>query len=242
VARGLRLGTPVPGRHTRPVASRLPLIAILAAAFAAAVLWSPWQAAEAPATTPAAQRGTAPPAATVVPGRASAAVAAPAAPATDGVPPGLTAEQWARVEAGLASHPQPAAERARLRGYFVWSDAVQRWRGARHDAALARLVDAGLPARLANAEVSAAEARALKAALLQTLLPDPADHLAALQAFDATLPQPAGPSAQEREFLQRQTAIVAAWQAQPAAQRDPAALQRQLDALGRAHFQKETTR
>lgn len=228
------------------MASRLPLIAILAAASAAALLWGLRDAPEAAAPRGAGQ-GAAPAATTTaaaLPVAAAPAAAVPpaAALAADGPPPGLSAEQWATVEAELARHPQAAAERARLRGYFAWSDAVQRWRGARHDVALARQVDAGLPERLARTEVSVAEARVLKLALLQTLVPDEAGRLAAMQTFDATLPRSAGPTAREREFQQRQSALVAAWQAQPAAQRDPAALQRQLEALRRSQFQKETTR
>jgi hypothetical protein len=158
------------------------------------------------------------------------------------VPPGLTPAQWATIEAELAAHPQPDAERQRLRRYFEWSDAVQRWRGARDDVALARQVDAGLPERLARAEVSAAEARQLKVALLPVLWPDDASRVAALQSFDASLPAPARPSAREQAFQARQAELVAAWQARPAAERDPAALARELDALRRTHFQKETTR
>jgi hypothetical protein len=179
---------------------------------------------------------------------AAAPATLPAPPATAAAavatapPPGLSAEQWATIEAELAAHPQPAAERLRLRRYFEWSDAVRRWRGARHDVALAQQVDAGLADRLAHDEVSVPEARQLKAALLLTLLPDEAGRVAALQAFDAGLPASAGPSAHERVFQQRQAALVAAWQARPAAQRDPAALTRQLEALRRSHFQKESTR
>lgn len=219
---------------------RLPLIAILAAASAAVLVWGLRTPEPVPAVAvPAANR---PPA-----GAAPAPVADPVpAPgvvvATTAPPAGLTAEQWATVEAGLATHPQPAAERQRLRRYFEWSDAVRRWRGTRHDFALAQQVDAGLAERLANDEVSVPEARQLKAALLQTLLPDEAARVAALQAFDAGLPASAGPSAHEQAFQQRQAALVATWQAQPAAQRDPAALTRQLEALRRSHFQKESTR
>lgn len=226
------------------MASRLILIAILAAASAAALLWG-LRPDTAPAVAPTA--GSAPPRPTV--SRADAAVTgaptAATATATSGgeaPPPGLTAEQWSQVEARLAGHPQAAAERDRLRRYFAWTDAVQRWRGARQDLALAQQVDAGLPERLAQAEVSAPEARQLKAALLQTLLPDDASRTAALQAFDATLPRPAGPTPRDLEFQRRQSALVAAWQAQPASQRDPAALQRQIDALRRSHFPKETPR
>lgn len=226
------------------MASRLILIAILAAASAAALLWGlrpgtpPAPAADAGVNPRTATPAAPAPAAAGTP----ASAAATASIGGEAPPPGLTAAQWAQVQERLAGHPQAAAERDRLRRYFAWSDAVQRWRGARQDLALAQQVDAGLPERLAQAEVSAPEARQLKAALLQTLLPDEASRTAALQAFDATLPRPAGPTPRDLEFQRRQSALVAAWQAQPASQRDPAALQRQIDALRRSHYPKETPR
>lgn len=145
------------------------------------------------------------------------------------------------MEAELASHPAPAAERARLVAYFTWSDAVQRWRDARGDAGLARQVAAGLPERLAQREVSAAEARQLQAALLLTLEPDEARRVAALQAFDASLPAPAAPDPRDQAFRKSQAALVAAWQARPAEQRDPAVLARDIEALRRTHFGTQST-
>lgn len=217
------------------------LIWTFAAASAAALLWLGHSLSDAPAAptdgllAPAAPHGTA--------GPERVAAAAPSAPpaiapatASAAPPPGVTPEQWAVLLAELQGRPDAAAETDRLRAYFAWSDAVQRWRGARHDPALAGAVDAGLHDRLARREVSAAEARLLKAALLETLEPDPARRPAALQAFDAGLPATAGPDAHQRQFQQRQAALVAAWQARPAAERDPAALARQLEALRRIHF------
>lgn len=221
------------------MSTRLPLIAILAAASAAVLVWGLHRPEGAPAAAAPAAIG--PPSA-AAPVRVPDPAPAPAGVAAAAPPAGLTVEQWAAVEAGLATHPQPAAERQRLRSYFEWSDAVRRWRGARHDFALAQRVDAGLADRLANDEVSVPEARQLKAALLQTLVADEAGRVATLQAFDAGLPATAGPSAHEQAFQQRQAALVAAWQAKPAAQRDPAALTRQLEALRRSHFQEESTR
>lgn len=178
------------------------------------------------------------------PGGAATPPAAPvaAAPASLGAPPpGLTAQQWAAVEAELASHPTPAAERARLIAYFTWSDAVQRWRDARGDVALAQQLANGLPERMAQREVSAAEARQLQAALLLTLEPDEARRVAALKAFDARLPAPAAPDPRQQAFQRSQAALVSAWQARPAAERDPAALARDIEALRRTHFGTKST-
>jgi hypothetical protein len=226
------------------VAPRLVLTLIVAAASAAALFWGLRPADRAPmATTGGVAAAPQARPATPLADTAAAAGSAPpaAASATGDVPPGVSAEQWAAIEAELASHPQPVAERERLRSYLVWSDAVRRWRDAPGDTALARRVDAGLPDRIAGAEVSVPEALALKAALLPALEPDEVARTAAMQAFRDSLPRSAGPTRSEQEFQRRQASLVAAWQAQPAAQRDPAALAQQLDALRQTHFQKKET-
>lgn len=211
---------------------------MFAAASAAALFWAGHWFFTAPAPqrlTPAAGQPGAGRAATA-PAVAAAPVPASLAAAAGAHPPGVTAEQWAALEAELRTRPDGAAERSRLIDYFTWADAVQRWRTTPQDAALAAAVDAGLDQRLQNREVSAAEARVLKAALLATLEPDATRRAAALQAYEGGLPTSAGPSAREKAFQRQQAALVAAWQARPAAERDPAALTRQLDALRRTHF------
>lgn len=151
-------------------------------------------------------------------------------------PPGLSAERWAAVEAELRLRPDGAAERQRLRAYLTWSDDLRRWRLNPADADLARAVEAGLPDRLAQREVSAGEARQIQASLLETLEPDVARRAAALQAWEARVPAAAGPDPRQRAFQQQQAALVAAWQARPVADRDPAVLARQIEQLRRVHF------
>ena len=217
---------------------RKPLTWTLAAASAAAVLWAGRWFFTAPEPASAAPVATAPARAVDSAGAATAPPPLTAAPSqTSGAhPPGVTAEQWAALEAELRTRPDGSAERSRLIAYFSWADAVQRWRAAPNDAALAAAVDAGLAERLQQREVSAAEARVLKAALLAALEPDETRRAAALQAYDSSLPTPSGPSAREQAFQRQQAALVAAWQARPAAERDAAALTRQLDTLRRTHF------
>lgn len=214
---------------------------MLAAALAAVVLWAGRWFFTAPAPEPVAPAPGQPTvtagADTTTGAAGRAPVATATGPAAAGThPPGVTADQWAALEAELRTRPDGAAERSRLIAYFTWADAVQRWRAAPQDAALAAAVDAGLDQRLHQREVSAAEARLLKAALLATLEPDETRRAAALQAYDSRLPTTTGPSAREQAFQRQQAALVAAWQARPAAERDPAALTRQLDTLRRTHF------
>lgn len=170
---------------------------------------------------------------------ATGAVAAAPVP-TGTIPPGVTADQWAALQAEMARRPDGGAELARLAAYFGWSDAVRRWRAAPADPALAAEVRDGLAARFANREVSAAEARQIEAATLAVLEPDEARRAAMLQAYDAALPRPSGPDARELAFQRDQAAAVAAWRRAPAAARDPAALTAELDRLRRLHFAQAT--
>jgi hypothetical protein len=168
-----------------------------------------------------------------------------AAPATDAPPAGVTRAQWQALQAEMRTDPNGAAELARIADYLAWSDLLRRFSDTRDDATerqrLARAIDAGLPARLHAGEVSAAEARQIKSALLDVTLADPAERAAALQRWVADTTTPATPDPRQPEFDRRQSAIVAAWSAQPAQARDPAALERQLDALRQDVFGKPAT-
>lgn len=219
--------------------------ALALASGVAALLWvaMTWQApaprvaaAPAPVAAP-----NAPPAAAAdaSPPRASTEGAAPAR--ADEPPPGVTGAQWRALQDELRGDPNGAAELARIADYLAWSDALRRWRESRGGDAvearrLAREVDAGLPARLRADEVSAAEARQIKMAVLEATLDDPADRAAALKSWTASHASPATADPRQAEFDRRQAALVAAWSAQPARARDPAALERDLEALRRSVF------
>lgn len=218
-------------------------VAIVTAAF------SFWPRETAPLAPPPA--GAAPAAAAAVQPPASAvqavALAPPAAATAAPVPPGVTPAQWAALQAELAGRP---AELARLAAYFTFQDAVARFRDSRTQGAtpervaLARTIDAGLDERLAQAELGAGEARLLKMAVLEVLAPSEAERQAALERWQQQpRPEPAGQAARraaEAAFQRRQAEVVAAWNAQPAAQRDAQALQHQLDALRRSSFAAAT--
>lgn len=176
--------------------------------------------------------------------------ASTAAPASVGqpVPPGVSAAQWAALQAEMAARPDGAHELRRLADYLVWSDDLQRWRAGRaapqasaEHGALALRIEAGLEERLLQREVSATEARLIKTALLQARLPDAEQWGDALQRWQAA--QPAGAFSQnpqqdprQAEFQRQQAMLVAAWQAQPAATRDHQALTAQLEALRRSTY------
>jgi hypothetical protein len=171
------------------------------------------------------------------------AMPAPPVLATMPEPPGVTAERWAGLGRELAGQPQ---ELLRLARYYTFSDALQRYRShkeslsAAQRLALARTLDSSLDERLRQRELNIGEARLIKVAVLQELLADEAQRTDALVRWQdeqiAAHPPEAAHLAHENNFLQRQAAVVAAWQAQPQALRDPKALERELDALRRAAF------
>lgn len=161
----------------------------------------------------------------------------PAAPTRIAAPVGLTGAQWQALQAELASRPDGASELRRIADYFAWSDLLRRFRetAGATDAATRRQIaldlDAGLSERLRQGEVSAAEARQIKVAILEVTLDSSAERAAALQRWLAFAAAPAREDPRQAEFEQRQAVLVAAWGAQPV--RDRQALERDLEALRR---------
>jgi len=172
-----------------------------------------------------------------------------AAEGTTAAPPGLTPAQWQAVRQEMAGRPDGARELQRLVDYLTFADEARRFRLARQASpgspeavALARSLDATLDQRLQQGEVSAPEARQMKLALLDTLETDPVERQRRLAQWQQQAAvAPAAPAARDQAFLGQQAAVVAAWQARPPAQRDPAELQRQLQALRAASFPPTTT-
>jgi hypothetical protein len=192
------------------------------------------------------------PTAGATPGGVAAGSVAPA-DSPPSTPPGVSPAQWAQLRAELSARPDGAAELQRLADYFGYADALERFRrlrGERADAAslrpLAQQLDQGLPDRLQRHELSVHDALRIKAAVLEVLVPDASrrQHELALwrqqqqqqQQQASALASGTEDAARNAEFQRRQAALVAAWQALPPAQRDPRALEAQLEALRRASF------
>jgi hypothetical protein len=173
--------------------------------------------------------------------RSALDTAAPTTPAyAPDLPPGVTQAQWLALREELRARPDGDAELRRIGDYLAWSDTVRRLRAAQGDAAerlqLARALDAGLSARLREGEVTSAEARQIKIALLEVTLKDPAERAAALQRWIATEMSPATADPRQVDFDRRQASVVAAWNARPPGARDAAGLERELEALRREVF------
>ena len=176
---------------------------------------------------------------------ASRAAAAPIASGDPGAyrPPGVSPAQWDALKAEMQGRPDGPAELRRVAGYLEWSDALRRFRAARQSGAstadlqrLAQTLADGLPERQGRSEVSAAEAHQIKSAILEVTVADESLRATQLQQWAAAAFAPSRPDPRQAGFERRQSEIVAAWSAQPAAARDPAALERELDSARRQSF------
>jgi len=178
-------------------------------------------------------------------------------PAAVGPPEGMTAEQWQALRDSLKDHPQRDAEIARIADYMAFRARAERYRTLREQKdsstqAEARQLATGLldtlPAHVTRGELSAGEARLMQQALLETLLPDGAqretrDAVERQRLANAlpAAPDLAGSKERNARFLHEQSALVAAWQAKPAAQRDPQQLEASIAALRQSIFDPQRT-
>jgi len=232
----------------------------LFAALLMAALWieqrgdAPRRSAEADATAPG---GSLAPTGAVLPATGLSFSSEPMvahAPAAV-VPEGMTAAQWLVLQESLKDHPQREAEIARISEYMAFQSRLDRYRSLRAQTDSAAQASArelagglldGLPTHAARGELSAAEALLVQGALIDTLLPDDAARALRRDQERKRLADalPAAPDEQataERNarFLREQAALVAAWQAQPPARRDPHALEASIAALRQSIFDRQ---
>jgi len=163
------------------------------------------------------------------------------------VPPeGMSSEQWLALHESLKDHPERDAEIARVSDYMAYRARLERYRtlraqgpaGEAQARELAESLLAALPARLARSEASAAEAMALQESLLETLYPDPTLRQqrrdVERRRLQQALPVPPDLRSQaerDNRFQREQAALVAAWRALPAEQRDTNQLEASIEAL-----------
>jgi hypothetical protein len=199
-------------------------------------------------------------------GQATATPVEPAAPASqpalpdsavlvapqvlgDGRPSDFSAEDWAALKDAMAKSPDPEAELERVVRYLRFQKGAAQWQSlqdgsdpAKRRQLAERLLEQ-VPDRLAQSELTYAEAALLQEALLADL--EPSDELRAqklkmLQAqLQAAAPQvdaeqQAREEALEREYKRREAAIVADYQSRPEAQRNHLKLEQDLEAARRA--------
>jgi hypothetical protein len=168
------------------------------------------------------------------------------------VPAGLQASEWQQLNESLQDHPQRAQEIARVVGYLQFSRSLAQFQTLREQSKsgdtpgqlrdLAAQLSTQLDDRLQHNELSGGEAMLIKTSLLEVLQPDAAQRNAALRTWQQEQEQQrlasraAPPDAREAAFAREQAAIIAAWSAQPAHQRNEQQLEEQLEALRQRHF------
>ena len=172
-----------------------------------------------------------------------------------GPPEGMTAQQWLALRESLKDHPQRDAEIARVSEYMAFQSRFEHYRalraqGASGEAAARELASGlldALPAHAARGELSAGEAALMQQALIDTLLPEASRAarrgLERKRLADALPVRDDLQASDERNarFQREQAALVARWQALPAAQRDTQALEASIAALRQSIFDKQRT-
>lgn len=180
----------------------------------------------------------------------SALVTAPAV-MEDGRPADFTPEDWAALKEAMAKTPNPKAETERVVKYLRFQRAFEQWNNLKdspdvaHRQELAKRLLEQVPERMRNGETTMGEALMLTTALWSDLEPnelvrkqriDEAKAILANSAPKLDQEQVARDAAQLAEYKRREAAIVADWQAKPAAQRDQGKLEESLESARRAVY------
>lgn len=169
----------------------------------------------------------------------------------DGRPADFSAEEWRALKSAVATAPNPPAEMERIIKYLRFQRGFEQWQALKgspdvaHRQELAKRLLEQVPERLRQGEASMGEALMLAAALWEDLEPNEQlrkqriEEAKAMLANAAPKPDPveaAKDAARQAEYKRREAAIVADWQARPAAQRDQAKLEEALEAARQAVY------
>lgn len=169
----------------------------------------------------------------------------------DGRPADFTPEDWAALKEAMAKTPNPKAETERVVKYLRFQRGFEQWNSMKdspdvaHRQELAKRLLEQVPERMRNGETTMGEALMLTTALWTDLEPNEAVRKQRIEETKAILAnsapkidpeQVARDAAQLAEYKRREAAIVADWQAKPAAQRDQAKLEESLESARRAVY------
>lgn len=169
----------------------------------------------------------------------------------DGRPADFTPEDWAALKEAMAKTPNPKAETERVVKYLRFQRGFEQWNSMKdspdvaHRQELAKRLLEQVPERMRNGETTMGEALMLTTALWTDLEPNEAVRKQRIEESKAILAnsspkadpeQQARDASQLAEYKRREAAIVADWQAKPAAQRDQAKLEESLESARRAVY------
>lgn len=173
----------------------------------------------------------------------------------DGRPADFTASEWSALKEAVGTNPNGAKELKRItaflryqRGFEQWQSLLESGDASERHALANQLLDQ-LPQRLVNMEMTMGESLMLCAALLNDLEPDENQRQQKLEGCKSRLEAAAPKIDSEQalrdadcrtEFLRRQAALVAEYQALPASQKDHAKFERDVEAARRAVYDSPT--
>lgn len=170
----------------------------------------------------------------------------PRGPVGETRPADITQDAWDALSKALENDPNKVHERQRLVSYLRFQRAVTQWSEMKDGPnvagrqALARELVDQLPLHAGNGEVNSGEASLLLRALAADLEPDPTRQQAWIDTqmnrlqgtqSEAQAKALAEEKRKNDEFAALQADLVAKWQNTPTANRDPATLEAQLQAL-----------
>lgn len=179
------------------------------------------------------------------------ALVAPPPVMADGRPADFTPEDWAALKDAMAKTADPKAETARVLKYLRFQRGFEQWQSLKgspdvaHRQELAKRLLEQVPERLRQGEATMGEALMLATALWTDLEPNEDVRKQRIEEAKAILtsaaPKPdaeqvAKDASRLAEYKRREAAIVADWQAKPAAQRDQAKLEEALESARRAVY------
>jgi hypothetical protein len=156
----------------------------------------------------------------------------------------LPAAELQALRRELADHPDGEAEVQRIVAFLNFSrewarfDEVRRSGSANLDSLRlqAAQLDGALAERWRRSEITGAQALQLKSVLLEVLVDDPNSRRAALSDWVKAHEPARGSASSSDSFELAKARLIAAWRAQPAAQRQSAVLEMQLEKLRTQHF------
>jgi hypothetical protein len=167
-------------------------------------------------------------------------------PVGEARPADFSQSTWDTLNSALANAPNKDQERTRVVSYLRFQRAVSKWGEMTSGPATPERVELAhqlmdeMPTHVANGEVNPSEAMAAVTAMAMDMEPDASKRTAWIESQRARLKPtetPAQAQAQQAEkdklkrFEEEKAAITSRWMSSPEANRDPATLESQLQAL-----------
>ena len=182
-------------------------------------------------------------------------LAVPPQEAPDGRPTDFSPEEWNALKDAVGNKADGAKELKRITAFLRYQRAFEQWQNlqesgntAQRHAIAKQLLDQ-LPERISNMEMTMGESLMICAALLNDLEPDEAVRNQKLEGCKVRLEQLAPKIDSEQamrdaecrtEFLRRQAALVAEYQALPEAQKNHAKFEKDVEAARRSVYDSPT--